>query len=207
MPDNMPFEVGLTGGIGSGKSVAARIFNLLNVPVYESDTEAKKLYFQADVKLNVINLLGESVYLSATAIDRDLISKLIYKDPKKRTALNDILHPAVATHYSDWVKQQNHSYVLKVAALLFEANIYKSLDFNLLVISPQELRISRIKERDNFRPESQILQIIESQMKDSEKIPLADGLIFNDEKQSLIEQVTEWDKKFCSGILKRRLLV
>lgn len=201
MPGKKPLQIGITGGIGSGKSVVARIFGLHDVPVYESDSETKKLYFYPEVRKEVELLLGSSVYTSDAEIDRVEIARRIYSDPELRIALNNILHPAVGRHYAHWVACQTHPYVLKVAALLFEADIYKSLDFTLLVISPTDLKISRIGERDPFRTESQIMQIIESQMKDEDKILLADGLIYNDEKQSLLEQVDGWNSKFCSGDL------
>lgn len=201
MPGNVPYQVGITGGIGSGKSVVARIFSMLDVPVYESDTEAKKLYFLPDVRKQVEQLLGADVYLSAFEIDRQAIAARMYASPTLREKLNAILHPAVGRHYASWLATQNHPYVLKVAALLFEANIYRSLDFNLLVVSPATLKIKRIQERDTFRSEDQIRRIMASQMEDAEKIPLANGIVHNDEVHSLIEQVARWNDLFMKKLV------
>lgn len=195
MPGHNPYEVGITGGIGSGKSVVARIFQLLGVPVYESDAETKLLYFVPEIKNKVISLLGEKAYSSHNAIDSQWIAAQIYAKPELRKALNEILHPEVGRHYRKWVAKQAHPYVLKVAALLFEARINETLDLTLLVVSPIDLRKKRIKKRDPFRSEEQIKGIIASQFSEEDKINLANGLIFNDEKQSLIRQVYEWDQK------------
>lgn len=203
MPNLKPMQIGLTGGIGSGKSVVARIFGLLNVPVYESDSETKQLYYQPDVRKQVLDLLGTNAYKLENEIDSQWIANQIYTKPELREQLNQILHPAVAHHYNKWGTRQHHPYVLKVAALLFEANIYKSLDMTLLVVSPLSLRKDRIADRDPFRSEDQVDKIISSQMSEEAKIALADGMIYNDEQHSLIEQVLTWDRKIRAQVDKR----
>lgn len=203
MPGPKSFEVGITGGIGSGKSIVARIFGLLDVPVYESDTETKLLYYEPHVKKLVLDLLGSKAYQSENEIDAQWIAGQIYTKPELRGRLNQILHPAVGIHYGDWVKKQRHPYVLKVAALLFEANIYKSLDMTLLVVSPLSLRKERVADRDPFRSDEQIEKIISSQMDEESKIALANGLIYNDEQHSLIEQVLKWDHQIRTRVENR----
>lgn len=193
-----PVQVGLSGGIGSGKSTVARIFSLLGVPIYESDDEAKKLYFNPEIKKEIIELLGPLAYISDHQIDRSFIAAQIFDQPELREKINGILHPAVRKHYAQWVGKQTHPYVLKVAALLFEANIYKNLDLTLLVISPLEVRLERIKQRDASRSDAEIQKIIRSQMADEVKIPLSSGLIYNDDKHSLIEQVMDWDLRLST---------
>jgi dephospho-CoA kinase len=200
MPDKIPFQVGLTGGLGSGKTLVAKIFSSLGVPFYESDTEAKKLYFHKEVKASVIELLGKNAYLNKLAINSQWIAARIYENPELRRKLNAIIHPAVEKDYMQWLEKQTHPYVLKVAALVFEANIHKKMNMTLLVVSPVSLRTSRVESRDPARSADQIRQIIESQMSDVEKIKLADGLIRNDEKHSLIEQVLKWDKEILNRI-------
>jgi dephospho-CoA kinase len=193
MPDKLPFQVGLTGGIGSGKSTVARLFQLLDVPVYESDETAKQLYFEPEIRKEVISLLGEPAYLSISELNSQWIAKEIYANPLVRVSLNEIIHPAVGRHYQNWLVQQKHPYILKVAALIFEADIYKNMDLNILVVTPEKLKIERILKRDPQRSLEQIEKIIQSQMSDSEKIKMADLLIYNDEEKSLIAQVIDLD--------------
>lgn len=195
MLPNQSFQVGLTGGIGSGKSTVAHIFSLLDVPVYESDDEAKKLYFLPDVRSQIEDLLGREAYLSSTEIDRKWIAGQLFGNAELREKVNAILHPAVACHYARWLESQTHPYILKVAALLFEADISKNLDCTLLVTSPIGLRIERIQKRDPQRTGDEIRKIISSQMSEEEKMKLADGIIQNDDQQSLIKQVVDWDEK------------
>jgi dephospho-CoA kinase len=194
MADSKIFQVGLTGGLGSGKSTVARIFSVLGVPVYESDYWAKKLYFLPEVKSEIIKILGKKAYLSEKEIDSQWIAQAIYGKDELREKLNAILHPAVGSHYQTWLKTQNNPYILKVAALVFEAKIYSKMDMNLLVTSPLELRKSRVLKRDPNRNLIQVEKIIEAQWTDDKKRKLADGEIMNDEKQSLLLQVLNWNK-------------
>ena len=189
MGDKTPFQLGITGGIGSGKSVFARIFSVMGVPVYESDYETKKLYLHPDIRQQVISLLGEKSYRPDGLPDTGFIADSIYKEPGLRGGLNAILHPAVAVHYRQWLNgQQQHAFVLKVAALLYEADVARQLDFTALVISPASLRKERLAVRDPQRSSSQIEAIMASQLSDEEKMQLADFVIYNDEKHSLIAQ-------------------
>lgn len=196
MHHKRPLQIGITGGIGSGKSTVAKIFSVLGVPVYESDDEARKCYFDPEVKQMVLALLGPEAYISDYQINKGWIAGQVFAQPILREKLNEILHPAVAAHYQKWLEHQIHPYVLKVAALLFEAQINRSLDQTILVSSPLPLRTVRIQKRDPQRTEAEINNIISSQMSDTEKRKLANGIIQNDEKHSLIMQVMEWDEKF-----------
>jgi dephospho-CoA kinase len=198
MPDKLPFQVGLTGGIGSGKSTVARLFQLLNVPVYESDESAKLLYFEPEIRKQVISLLGDAAYLSESELNSQWIAQQIYANLSLRTSINEIIHPAVGRHYQNWLAQQKHPYILKVAALIFEADIYKNMDLNILVVAPEKLKIERILKRDPQRSLEQIEKIIQSQMSDEVKAGMADLLIYNDENQSLIAQVEAIDKDIIS---------
>lgn len=195
MPHKSPLQVGLTGGIGAGKSTVARIFALLGVPVYESDDEAKKLYFLPEIKEAITNILGPQAYLTENEINRTWIARQLFENEPLRREVNALLHPAVKKHYKEWLEKQTHPYVLKVAALLFEAKIDKELDLTLLVLAPKNVRLERTKIRDKSRNEGDILKIMESQMADEEKQKLANGIIENDGETSLIKQVLEWDEK------------
>jgi dephospho-CoA kinase len=189
MGDKTPFQLGITGGIGSGKSVFARIFSVMGVPVYESDHETKKLYLRSDIRQQVTGLLGEKSYRPDGLPDTGFIAERIYREPGLREGLNAILHPAVAVHYQQWLnRHQQHTFVLKVAALLYEADIARQLDFTALVISPESLRKERLAVRDPQRSSTQIEAIMASQLSDEEKMRRADLIIYNDEKHSLIAQ-------------------
>lgn len=198
----IPFQVGITGGIGSGKSVVARIFGLLGVPVYESDVEAKKLYLVPAIRDQVVRLMGPEAYSPDGKPDTAFIAAQIYNDTVRRKGLNDILHPAVGAHYKEWLRQQSHPYILKVAALLFEAGIAAQLDTTILIVSRQSLKESRLAERDSFRPKEQILRIMESQWPDQKKIPLADFLFYNEEEHSLIQQVVTFHEKMMAKLIR-----
>lgn len=198
MGTDLPFQLGITGGIGSGKSVFARLFSLMGIPVYESDTEARNLYSEPELREKVIALLGPEAYLSTGKPDTAAIAARIYAHPSLREKLNAILHPAVAMHYRNWLHRQRSPYVLKVAALLYEADIARQLDFTALVISPASLRKKRISLRDPHRPAEQTEAIMANQLSDEDKIKKADYLIYNDEQHSLIAQAAALHQKVLS---------
>lgn len=194
MDDKLPFQLGITGGIGSGKSVFARIFSSMGIPVYESDAEARNLYSVPEIREQVIALLGSKSYSEDGRPDTSAIAAMIYKNPEIRVALNGIIHPAVAAHYQHWLKNQHKPFILKVAALLFEADIASGLDYTALVISPETLRKTRISRRDPQRGAAQIEAIMTAQWPDEKKIKLADFIVQNDEKHSLIDQAIALEK-------------
>jgi len=201
MPDKLPFQVGLTGGIGSGKSTVAKLFQLMDVPVYESDETAKQLYYIPEIRKKVISLLGVTAYLSENELNSKWIAEQIYVNPALRISLNEIIHPAVAHHYQNWVSKQGQPYILKVAALIFEADIYKNMDLNILVLAPEALKIERILTRDAQRNLEQVKKIMDSQMSDKEKLKLSDLVVYNDERQSLIAQVEAINKEIGGRLL------
>jgi dephospho-CoA kinase len=190
-------KIGLTGGIGSGKSTVARIFGVVGIPVYSSDDRAKAMYFEPDVKQKIIALLGPEAYISDQEIDRKYIASKIFSDTGLLQQINGILHPAVGRDFDKWFAQQkNVPFVLKESALLFETGIYKTLDANILVVSPEKLRAHRIALRDKLS-EEEVLKRFKSQLNDDQKIPYADFIITNDEETSLIEQVLEIKRKIA----------
>jgi dephospho-CoA kinase len=188
-----PLLVGITGGIGSGKSVVAKIFSILGVPVYDSDSRAKWLMeHNPEVKDAVIAQFGPESYLENGALNRPYLAQQVFSDAEKTSQINDIVHPAVRKDTEEWVqKHANQQYVLKEAALLFEAGVYKELDFIITVIAPVPLRVQRVILRDKHRSREDVMQIIDKQWPDSEKRALSQAIIHNDENRFVIQQVLD----------------
>lgn len=181
-------KIGLTGGIGSGKSTVARLFRILNVPVYESDLEARKLLQQPDIILQVKSVFGEGVLDEAMQVDRRKLAAIVFNQHEKLQLLNAIIHPAVGENFKKWCAQQTAPYVLKEAAIVFEHGLEKQLDGVIAVVCPDILRIGRAAKRLGVS-EHEIQQRINSQMPQEEVQKRANWLIVNDETQMLIPQV------------------
>lgn len=170
--------VGLTGGIGSGKSTVAKMFAEQGVAVYIADAEAKKLMVEDKLlKKQIINLLGEESYVKGE-LNRSYIADKVFNDQTLLQKINEIVHPAVAQHFNDWVKKQEGTYVIKEAAILFENGGYKQCDYIILVTAPEEVRVQRVLKRDQTTRKS-ITDRLKNQWKDEKKIPLADAVITN----------------------------
>jgi dephospho-CoA kinase len=185
-------KLGVTGGIGSGKSTVCDLFAHLGVAVYPSDEKSKYLIQTDPVLISKIkSLFGSDLYSSEQILDRKKLASIVFNDEEKLQQLNAITHPAVVADFNLWCQQHaGDKYVIKESAILFESGTYKNMDFILGVFAPLELRIKRIQERDHVKRD-EILQRMASQMPDNEKISYCDYVIFNDEKHSLIEQVRE----------------
>lgn len=172
--------VGLTGGIGSGKSTVAKMLAALGVPVYNSDIEAKSLMVRSKVlKRKIIALLGEQSYKGA-ALNRRYIASRVFNDRQLLQQLNELVHPAVRKHFVKWCKKQDCRYVVQETALLFENGSNYLYDKTILVTAPKEIRINRIVERDGST-RKQVLERMKNQMTDEEKLPLADFVIENND--------------------------
>lgn len=183
--------VGLTGGIGSGKSVVAKILEVLDCKIYNSDDRAKAVYFIPEIKNKVIDLLGEKTYITPNEIDKKYISEKIFSDPNLLQQLNQIIHPAVKHDFELFVSRQNpKDIIIKESAILFETGIYKTAESNILVIAPRQIKTSRIIQRNGLSAE-EIESRMNQQWADEKKIPLANHIIYNDEKQALIPQVLQ----------------
>lgn len=181
--------VGLTGGIGSGKTTVAKLFEIMNCIIYNSDERAKEIYFKPQVKASVIELLGEQAYYGNNTLNKDYIAKAVFSNSELLQKLNAIIHPAVKQDFEKFVAKQNPTQIiLKETALLFEADIYKQVDSSILVTSPTELRIKRVKKRNSIT-EDEIKNRINAQWSDEQKIPLANFVIYNNDKEALIPQV------------------
>lgn len=170
--------IGLTGGIGSGKSSIAKHIESLGIPVYIADTEAKKILDTADVIAKVIALFGDDV-LENGKIDRKKIAALVFQDPEKLKKYNAIIHPEVYLHFQNWVKQHtNYPLVVKEAAILFESGSYKDCDKIILVTAPKENRIQRVMKRDAVTREA-VEQRMSHQWDDETKKSMSDFVIEN----------------------------
>lgn len=181
-------RIGVTGGIGAGKSLVCRIFNVLGVPSYDADTRAKQIVNNNDeVRNQIIDLLGPESF--KPEYNTRYVAGRVFDQPEVLERLNAIIHPAVATDFQNWADEQDVPIVLKEAALLFEAGTYGELDATILVVAPDDVRISRVLSRDPHREKNQIKAIISRQLPDSKKQELADYVVINDGKQMVLPQV------------------
>lgn len=185
--------VGLTGGIGSGKTTVANFFKELGVPIYNSDKEARKLMKRSKkVKMAIIELLGENAY-KGKKLNKTYISDKIFNNKKLLQELNSIVHPAVRKHFLKWVKKQDFPYVVQETALIFENKSQDFYDKIILVTAPKSQRILRVAERDGIS-EVQIENRLKNQLADGEKIPLAHYVIENTDLSRTQKKVAEVNK-------------
>ena len=188
-------KIGITGGIGSGKSTAAAIFEVLGIPVYYADDRAKWLMVhQPELVTQIRSIFGDKAYLPQGELNRPYIAQQAFGQPHLLTQLNELVHPAVAKDYEQWHENQKDvPYTLKEAALLFESGSAQLLDAIIEVFAAQKLRIKRVQQRDGLT-RKQVMSRIRHQMPEMEKRKLADYVLFNDGRQSLIRQVVALDK-------------
>lgn len=181
-------KIGITGGIGSGKSVVASLLALYGVPVYIADEESKWLTNTSPViREGLIALLGREIYTDQ-GLDKKSLASRIFSDPELLKRVNSIIHPEVDRHFSAWVERQTTPLCAIESAILYESGFYKVVDASLMVYAPKELRIERALSRDTvFRKE--IERRINNQMPDEEKKERSDYVIYNDGKRALIPQV------------------
>lgn len=190
-------KIGLTGGIGSGKSLVAGIFKVLGIPVFDADLQAK-LLMETDAQL--INLIkvnfGEESY-HEHKLNKSHLASIVFSNPVKLEILNSLVHPAVISAAENWMSVQTSPYVIKEAAIMFESGTAAHLDYIIGVKSPLFLRILRTMKRDNITREEVLLRI-DKQISDTIKMKLCDFVIINDEQQLLILQVLKLHKQFLS---------
>ncbi|AWW31289.1 dephospho-CoA kinase [Echinicola strongylocentroti] len=195
MNSHRPLLIGITGGIGAGKSTAAKIFSVLGIPVYSADDRAKWLMVHSlELKQKIQAHFGEESYFDEGGLNRAFLAEKVFSDPEQTKVINGLVHPAVKKDFEQWATSHQTPYVLKEAALLFESGSYQDLDKVINVSAPVELRMSRIMARDAHRSKEQVVSIMERQMSDSEKNKLADFVISNEENQALIPQVLQIHK-------------
>ena len=170
--------IGLTGGIGSGKTTVANYFKSFGIPIYIADDEARKIMKSADIIEAIKNSFGDAIFENEI-LNRDKLAKIVFNNPKKLEKLNNIVHPAVKNHFEQWLMQnQSAPYVIYEAAILFESGRYKDCDLIVTVVAPMESRIERVIKRDNSTREL-VLKRINAQWTDEERILKSDFIIEN----------------------------
>ena len=184
-------KIGITGGIGSGKSVVSELLKLYDIPIYNADVEAKRLNDESPlIREKLTQNFGESLYASGK-LDKQKFAQIIFNDPEKLRIANSIIHPELQKDFLRWVEIHSDSDIVAMeAALIFEANFQRMFDKVIMVYAPISLRIVRASQRDLTTPEK-IEERLRHQFPDEEKVKLSDFVIFNDEKHSLIMQVSD----------------
>ncbi|MEO6818405.1 MAG: dephospho-CoA kinase [Ginsengibacter sp.] len=191
-------RIGLTGGIGSGKSVISKIFRALNIPVYDADQAAKKLMSEDVVlKEKIKNAFGEESY-TGEELNKSYLAAEVFNDSAKLSMLNSLVHPATIKDAEDWMSAQESPYILKEAALIFESGSQKNLDLVIGVQAPIAMRIHRSMLRDSITA-AQVKIRMDKQLDDVLKMSLCDYVIINDEKHLIIPQVLALHEKFKNG--------
>jgi dephospho-CoA kinase len=195
-----PLQIGITGGIGSGKSLVCKIFNTLGAPTYDADSRAKMVMTTDGILVDAIKKeFGVLAYDAKGVFNREYLANRVFNQPDKLKRLNELVHPRVALDYEQWVgSQADVKYVLKEAALLFESGSYQSLDKIIVVTAPETLRVQRVLVRDPHRSIEQTKEIIRNQLAEEEKIKRADYVIANDETTLLIPQVLKLHLQFSA---------
>ncbi len=181
-------RIGITGGIGSGKSYIAKIIEQMGFPIYNSDLRSKELTLSNKViREGLISLFGEDVYINSE-LNKKLIASKIFTDDILRKKLNTLIHPIVREDFYEWSLSQESRMVFNEAAILFETGAYRNLDATILVCAPLELKIKRVTERENCSRESVTIRM-DKQWSDEKKIQLSDYVIVNDEQSPILNQI------------------
>ncbi len=192
--NNKPIIIGLTGGIGSGKTTIAEIFYTLKIPVFNSDQEAKKLYSLPEVKQQIIKHFG-NVYTEQNQLDKKALGSIVFNNDEKLQLLNSIIHPAVKTLFENWVTKNNQASILiKEAAILIESGAANQVDKVIVVTAPKKERVKRVMQRDNVS-EKEVIARMNKQLPEEKLIAQADFIIKNDNEHLVIPQVLEILKK------------
>jgi dephospho-CoA kinase len=196
-------HIGITGGIGSGKSVVARVFATLGVPVYDSDSRAKHM-MASDLVLRaqLQEAFGAEAYDAAGQLNRPYLARVAFNDAAQLARLNALVHPRVGEDFATWAAEQaaaGHTYVLKEAALLYESGSYRGLDGIITVFAPAEVRAARVLRRDSHRLAAEVQAIMNKQLSEEEKLARADYVVYNDESQLVLPQVLALDAAFRKG--------
>lgn len=193
----MVLRIGLTGGIGSGKTTVAKIFETLGIPVYYADDAAKRLMNEnEDLRKKLINHFGEGIY-NNRELNRQKLSEIVFGNDEKLNLLNSLVHPLTIADADEWMQQQTTPYIIKEAALIFETDVWKYLDKVIGVSAPYELRMQRTMLRDN-RSALQVKAKMSKQMEEEEKMSRCDYIIYNNEKELLIPQVIALHEKLIA---------
>ncbi|RZL00571.1 MAG: dephospho-CoA kinase [Hymenobacter sp.] len=193
-------RIGITGGIGSGKSIVSRVFAALGVPVYDSDIRAKWVMANDLVlRTQLQDAFGVETYDAAGQLNRPYLAQVAFNDATQLAQLNALVHPRVGDDFAAWTAAQaaaGHAYILKEAALLYESGAYRTLDAIITVFAPPEVRTARVQSRDAHRSAAEVQAIMNKQLSEEEKMQRADYVIYNDDSQLVLPQVLALDKEF-----------
>jgi dephospho-CoA kinase len=190
MNSSVPKLVGITGGIGAGKTIISKLFSVLGIPVYNADDRAKWLMVNdSALKNSISDTFGKDAFTIEGQLNRSYLAETVFSDEGKTERINSLVHPVVKMDFTQWAASQDTPYVLKEAALLFETGSYRELDKTILVSAPLEVRIDRVMERDPQRSKDQILEIIARQLPEEDKKAQADFVIDNKGNKLVIPQV------------------
>lgn len=196
---------GLTGGIGSGKTTVAKLFELLNIPVYYADAASKRLYHtNQELKAKLKEHFGEAIFLNE-ALDRERLAHLVFNDSQKLELLNSLVHPLTIKDAHEWMQKQTSPYLIKEAALIFESGSGSGLDYIIGVHTPKHLRIKRVMDRDNVTRE-EVLNRMKRQIDEDLKMKLCDFVIVNNEHELVIPQVLELHQLFLQNAVEKKAL-
>ncbi|MDX8341281.1 dephospho-CoA kinase [Draconibacterium sp. IB214405] len=191
----MALKIGITGGIGSGKSMICQVFKLIGAPVFEADVWAKELVNSHEkIKSGLIDWYGSDIYTQNGTIDRKKLAGIIFTNEEELQKVNNLIHPVVREEFQYWAEKQTSPYVIHEAAILFESGFYKMMDYTILVTAPEEMRIQRVSSRDGS-DEQAVKERIQKQWDDDKKRPLATLEIINDNKTLIIPQIIKIDKQ------------
>jgi len=190
--------VGLTGGIGCGKTTVARVFETLGIPVYYADAAAKRIMNEDPaIRSSLIENFGKASYTDSGTLNRSYLASLVFEDPEKREFLNQLIHPATIADANQWLAKQQAPYALREAALLFESGAAEGLDYVIGVSAPISVRIRRVMKRDQLS-EDDVKKRMATQLQDAIKLKLCDFVIINDERVGLLPQVLALHEKLTA---------
>lgn len=190
--------VGLTGGIGSGKSIIGQLFICFGIPLFNSDNIGKAILNTPPYKNEILHLFGEEIMQSSGNLDRKKIANRVFGNPELLNQLNAIIHPAVGNSFKNWIKNQEHyPYVIKETAILFESGIQQQVDYSITITAPKQLRINRVMQRSQLTA-AEIEARMKNQWCDEEKVKQAHFVIVNDETALVIPQALEIHKKLIA---------
>lgn len=190
-------KIGLTGGIGSGKTTVAKVFEVLGIPVYYADEAAKRLMNEDKVlQQKIISAFGEATYTDGK-LNRHYLSSLVFNNKEKLELLNSLVHPVTIADASLWFNKQSTPYVIKEAALLFESGTAAGLDFVIGITAPETIRLKRVMDRDGVTA-AEVKKRIHNQIEESIKMRLCDFVITNNEQEMVLPQVLELHKKLLN---------
>lgn len=190
-------KIGITGGIGSGKTYVASVFQSLGIPIFNTDIQAKKIMTSSGKLIKLVKEeFGNDIYKDSD-LNKEKLASIVFSNSDKLQKLNSLVHPIVKEELNNWCKKQTSPYVIKEAAILFESNSHIGLDAVICVSAPLDLRMKRLLNRDDYS-EKEIKKRIENQISQEEKEKLSDYIIVNDEKELLLPKIIKIHKELLS---------